>query len=82
MPVSRPPHPPEFWEQIIALVRARRTPEELAVPHPVSWTRRRPKSGRLPGKFQADFGWGPQSLRRPRPRAIRGANPPMWARTP
>jgi transposase len=30
MPRSRPPYPPEFREQIIELVRAGRTPEELA----------------------------------------------------
>lgn len=30
MPRSRPPYPPEFREQIIALVRAGRSPEELA----------------------------------------------------
>jgi transposase len=29
MPKSRPPYPPEFKEQILALVRAGRTPEEL-----------------------------------------------------
>lgn len=30
MPRTRPPYPPEFREQIIELVRAGRTPEELA----------------------------------------------------
>jgi len=30
MPKSRPPYPPEFREQILALVRAGRTPEELS----------------------------------------------------
>jgi transposase len=30
MPRSRPPYAPEFREQIIELVRAGRTPEELA----------------------------------------------------
>jgi transposase len=30
MPRSRPPYPPEFREQIVALVRAGRTPEELS----------------------------------------------------
>lgn len=30
MPRPRPPYPPEFREQIIQLVRAGRTPEELA----------------------------------------------------
>jgi transposase len=30
MPKSRPPYPPEFRRQIIELVRAGRTPEELA----------------------------------------------------
>ena len=30
MPRTRPPYPPEFREQIVALVRAGRTPEELA----------------------------------------------------
>lgn len=30
MPRSRPPYPPEFREQIVELVRAGRTPEELA----------------------------------------------------
>ena len=30
MPRTRPPYPPEFREQILALVRAGRTPEELA----------------------------------------------------
>jgi transposase len=30
MPRTRPPYPTEFREQIIALVRAGRTPEELA----------------------------------------------------
>jgi len=30
MPKSRPPYPPEFRQQIIELVRAGRTPEELA----------------------------------------------------
>lgn len=30
MPRTRPPYPPEFREQIIALVRAGRTPEELS----------------------------------------------------
>lgn len=30
MPRTRPPYPPEFREQIIALYRAGRTPEELA----------------------------------------------------
>ncbi len=30
MPRTRPPYSPEFREQIIALVRAGRTPEELA----------------------------------------------------
>jgi transposase len=30
MPRTRPPYPPEFREQIIALVRAGRAPEELA----------------------------------------------------
>ena len=30
MPRSRPPYPPEFREQIVALVRAGRSPEELA----------------------------------------------------
>lgn len=30
MPKSRPPYPPEFREQIVALVRAGRTPDELA----------------------------------------------------
>ena len=29
MPRSRPPYPPEFREQMVALVRAGRTPEEL-----------------------------------------------------
>ena len=30
MPRSRPPYPPEFREQMVALVRSGRTPEELA----------------------------------------------------
>jgi transposase len=30
MPRTRPPYPPEFREQLVALVRAGRTPEELA----------------------------------------------------
>jgi transposase len=30
MPRTRPPYPPEFREQIVELVRAGRTPEELA----------------------------------------------------
>jgi transposase-like protein len=30
MPRTRPPYRPEFREQIVALVRAGRTPEELA----------------------------------------------------
>ena len=30
MPRTRPPYPPEFREQILELVRAGRTPEELA----------------------------------------------------
>ena len=30
MPRTRPPYPPEFREQIVALVRAGRTPAELA----------------------------------------------------
>jgi transposase len=30
MPRSRPPYPPEFREQIVALVRAGRSPESLA----------------------------------------------------
>ena len=30
MPRSRPPYPPEFREQILALLAAGRTPEELA----------------------------------------------------
>ncbi len=30
MPPTRPPYPPEFREQMIQLVRAGRTPEELA----------------------------------------------------
>lgn len=30
MPRNRPPYPPEFREQIVALVRAGRSPEELA----------------------------------------------------
>ncbi len=30
MPRTRPPYPPEFREQILQLVRAGRTPEELA----------------------------------------------------
>jgi len=30
MPRARPPYSPEFREQIIALVRASRTPEEFA----------------------------------------------------
>jgi len=30
MPRTRPPYPPEFRQQIVALVRAGRTPEELA----------------------------------------------------
>ncbi len=29
MPRSRPPYPPEFREQMVALIRAGRTPEEL-----------------------------------------------------
>ena len=34
MPKSRKPYPPEFRDQMVALVRAGRTPEELAVPMP------------------------------------------------
>ena len=30
MPRSRPPYPPEFRQQLVELVRAGRTPEELA----------------------------------------------------
>jgi transposase len=30
MPKSRPPYPPEFREQMVGMVRAGRTPEELA----------------------------------------------------
>jgi transposase len=30
MPRSRPPYPPEFREQIVALVKSGRSPEELA----------------------------------------------------
>jgi transposase len=30
MPKSRPPYPPEFREQMVELVRAGRTPEELS----------------------------------------------------
>ena len=30
MPKTRPPYPPEFREQMVELVRAGRTPEELA----------------------------------------------------
>ncbi len=30
MPPTRPPYPPEFREQMVQLVRAGRTPEELA----------------------------------------------------
>ena len=30
MPKSRPPYPPEFRQQMVALVRAGRTPEELS----------------------------------------------------
>ena len=30
MPKTRPPYPPEFREQILALVRIGRTPDELA----------------------------------------------------
>jgi transposase len=30
MPKSRPPYPPDFREQMVALVRAGRTPEELS----------------------------------------------------
>ena len=30
MPRPRPPYPPEFREQIVALVRAGRSPESLA----------------------------------------------------
>ena len=30
MPMSRPPYPPEFRRQMVELVRAGRTPEELA----------------------------------------------------
>ena len=30
MPMSRPPYPPEFRRQMVELVRADRTPEELA----------------------------------------------------
>ena len=30
MPRTRRPHPPEFREQLVALVRAGRTPEDLA----------------------------------------------------
>jgi transposase-like protein len=30
MPRTRPPYPPEFREQIVEMVRAGRTPEELA----------------------------------------------------
>jgi hypothetical protein len=30
-----------------------------SVPHPVSWTSRRPKSGRLSGEFLAGLGRGP-----------------------
>lgn len=30
MPRNRPPYPPEFREQIVALVRAGRSPDELA----------------------------------------------------
>lgn len=30
MPRTRPPYPPEFREQMVALVRAGRSPEELS----------------------------------------------------
>ena len=30
MPEGKPPHPPEFRRQLVALVRAGRTPEELS----------------------------------------------------